>query len=257
MTRIIGIANQKGGVGKTTTAINLSSALAHFKRRILLIDLDPQSDATRGLGFDASLLNRSVYDVLASSYDINKVIKRTALKYLDLIPSSLKLVSLDSILTDKVEDKTTLLREALKNLKKEYDYVIIDCPPSLGILNHNSMVASHSILIPVQCEYFALEAVATTLAAISKVQRSANSKLEIEGFLLTMYDSRTRLGTEITTQIRGLFKENTFLATIPRNISIPESSSKGLPVTLYRPSSAGSLAYFSLAREVMDKEHSH
>ncbi len=254
MTKIIGIANQKGGVGKTTTAITLSSALAHFKRRILLIDLDPQSDATRGLGFDSTLLSRSIYDVLANGYDINKVIKRTALKYLDLLPSSLKLASLDSTLSDKVEDKTLVLRESLKNLKKEYDYIVIDCPPSLGILNLNSMAASDGILIPVQCEYFALEAVATTLAAISKVQRTSNPKLGIEGFLLTMYDSRTRLGTEITTQIRALFKENTFLATIPRNISIPESSSKGLPVTLYRPSSAGSLAYFSLAREVMDKE---
>ncbi|MDD4154267.1 MAG: ParA family protein [Bacilli bacterium] len=254
MTRIIGIANQKGGVGKTTTAINLSSALAHFKRRVLLIDLDPQGDATRGLGLDPSLLTRSIYDVLANNYDINKTAKRTSLKYLDIVASSLKLASLDAFLTDKVEDKTLLLREQLKNLKKEYDYIVIDCPPSLGILNLNSMVASDGILIPVQCEYFAMEAVATTLAAISKVQRSSNPKLGVEGFLLTMYDPRTRLGTELTTQIRGLFKENTFLTTIPRNISIPESSSKGVPVTLFRPSSSGSLAYFSLAREVMDKD---
>lgn len=254
MTRIIGIANQKGGVGKTTTAINLSSALAHFKRRVLLIDLDPQGDATRGLGLDPSLLTRSIYDVLANNYDINKTVKRTSLKYLDIVASSLKLASLDAFLTDKVEDKTLLLRQHLKNLKKEYDYIVIDCPPSLGILNLNSMVASDGILIPVQCEYFAMEAVATTLAAISKVQRSSNPKLGVEGFLLTMYDPRTRLGTEITTQIRGLFKENTFLTTIPRNISIPESSSKGVPVTLFRPSSSGSLAYFSLAREVMDKD---
>ncbi|MFA5481348.1 MAG: ParA family protein [Bacilli bacterium] len=254
MVRIIGIANQKGGVGKTTTAINLSSALAHFKRKILLIDMDPQSDASRGLGLDPSLLTRSIYDVLASNYDINKVIKRTALKYLDIIPSSLKLASLDSFLSDKVSDKTIILRDSLVNIKKEYDYIIIDCPPSLGILNINSLVAASGILIPVQCEYFALEAVATTLAAVSRVQKANNAKLGIEGFLLTMYDSRTRLGTEITTQIRGLFKENTFLTTIPRNISIPEASSKGIPVTLYRPSSSGSLAYFSLAREVMDKE---
>jgi len=254
MARIIGIANQKGGVGKTTTAINLSSALAHFKRCVLLIDMDPQSDATRGLGIDPSLLPKSVYDVLADGYDINKTIKRTAVKYLDIVPSNLKLASLDSFLTDKVDDKTIILRQALNNLKKEYDYIIIDCPPSLGILNLNSLVAANSILIPVQCEYFALEAVATTLAAISKIQRSTSPNLGIEGFLLTMYDPRTRLGTEITTQIRGLFKENTFLTTIPRNVSIPESSAKGVPVTLFRPSSAGSLAYFSLAREVMDRE---
>ncbi|NCA96991.1 MAG: ParA family protein [Bacteroidia bacterium] len=257
MTRIIGIANQKGGVGKTTTAINLSSALAHFKRRVLLIDLDPQSDATRGLGLDPSLLSKSIYDVLATGHDINKTIKKTALKYLEIVPSTLKLASLDSVLTDKVKDKTMVLRDSLKSLKKEYDYIVIDCPPSLGILNMNSLVASDGILIPVQCEYFALEAVATTLAAISKIQRSSNPKLGIEGFLLTMYDPRTRLGTEITTQIRGLFKENTFLTTVPRNISIPESSSKGVPVTLYRPSSSGSLAYFSLAREVIDKDETH
>lgn len=257
MAKIIGIANQKGGVGKTTTALNLSSALAHFKRRVLLIDLDPQSDATRGVGLDPSLLTRSVYDVLANNYDINKTIKRTPLKYLDILPSSLKLASLDAFLTDKVLDKTTILRDTLKFVKKEYDYVIIDCPPSLGILNLNSMIASNAILIPVQCEYFAMEAVSTTLGAISKIQRSSNPKLGIEGFLLTMYDPRTRLGTEITTQIRGLFKENTFLTTIPRNISISEASAKGVPVTLFRPSSSGSLAYFSLAREVIDKEETN
>ncbi|MFA5687163.1 MAG: ParA family protein [Bacilli bacterium] len=257
MAKIIGIVNQKGGVGKTTTAINLSSALAHFRRKVLLIDLDPQSDATRGLGFDPALQPKTIYDVLVKNYDLNRVIKKTVVKHLELVPSNLKLASIDSAIEEKVVDKLSLLKETLLTLKKDYDYIIIDCPPSLGTLNYNSLVAANSVLIPVQCEYFALEAVSPTLVAISNTQKSSNPHLEIEGFLLTMYDARTRLGIEISQEIRGLFKENTFLTTIPRNISIPEASFRGVPVTIFRPSASGSLAYFSLAREVIDKEESN
>lgn len=254
MSKIIGIVNQKGGVGKTTTAINLSSALAHFRRRVLLIDLDPQGDATRGLGFDPLILPRTIYDVLVKNYDINRTIKKTVVKHLDLVPSNLKLASIDADLENKAVNKLALLKDSLTTLKKDYDYIIIDCPPSLGTLNYNSLVAAHSILIPVQCEYFALEAVSPTLVAISNTQKISNPRLEIEGFLLTMFDARTRLGIEISQEIRGLFKENTFITTIPRNISIPEASYRGLPVTIFRPNSQGSLSYFSLAREVIDKE---
>ena len=254
MAKIIAIANQKGGVGKTTTAINLSSSLAHFNRRVLLIDMDPQGNSSRGLGIDVSLLNRSIYDVLVKDADINRIIKKTAMKNLEVIPANLKLASTDVEITNRDIDPFFLLRNAIATIKKEYDYMIVDCPPSLGLLNINALVAANSVLIPVQCEYFAMEAVAQILASISKIQSAYNDGLGIEGFLLTMYDSRTRLGTEISTQIRGLFKENTFLTQIPRNISLSEASARGLPITLYRPASSGSMAYLSLAKEVMDHE---
>jgi chromosome partitioning protein len=254
MSRIIAIANQKGGVGKTTTAISLSSSLAHFDRKVLLIDMDPQGNSSRGVGTDISVLNKTIYDVFLKDHDINRIIKKTPMKNLELIPSNLKLAQTEAEAVHRVEKPYFLLKKALGELKKQYDYMIVDCPPSLGLLSINALVAANTILIPVQCEYFAMEAVAQILASIAKVQTSYNPDLAIEGFLLTMYDSRTRLGTEISTQVRGLFKENTFLTQIPRNISLPEASARGIPITLYRPTSSGSLAYLSLAKEVIDHE---
>ncbi len=254
MAKIISVANQKGGVGKTTTAINLSAALAHFERRVLLIDMDPQGNSSRGLGIDITLIDKCLYDVLIGKSDINDVIQQTMFKTLDILPSKLILASFDFEISEKFDQPFLLLKKALSALKKEYDYIIIDCPPSLGLLTVNALNAANSVLIPVQCEYFAMEAVSQILSSVSRIQSTYNPDLGIEGFLLTMYDAKTRLDNEVASQVRELFKENTFLTQIPRNISVPESNAKGIPVTIYRPSSSGALAYFSLAKEVIDHE---
>ena len=251
--KIIAIANQKGGVGKTTTAINLSSALTTFGRKILLIDMDPQGNSSRGVGVDGQLSARTIYDVLVGFVPIDKVIKKTNCKDLYVIPSNINLSFVEPNLISS-KNPYFLLRNELEKLTKVFDYIIIDCPPSLGMLNINALVACDSVLIPVQCEYFAMEGVAQILASVNKIKNLYNPKLTIEGFLFTMFDPKTRLSMEVTTQIRKLFKENTFLTSIPRNISIPESNAKGIPVTIYRPTSQGSLAYLSLAKEVIENE---
>ena len=252
--KIIAIANQKGGVGKTTTAINLGAGLEILKRKVLLIDLDPQGNSSRGLGVDISLISKNIFDALILDVDINKVIRKTMMKNLDLIPANLTLSNLESEINLKSLSPFTVLKETIKHIKKDYDYILIDCPPSLGILCLNALTAADSVIIPVQCEYFAMEGLAQILGTISKVQENYNKALSIEGFLLTMFEQRSRLGIEVAQQVRGLFLENTFAVQIPRNISLSEATARGIPALLYRPTSAGSLSYIQLSKEVIDNE---
>ena len=254
MPRIIAITNQKGGVGKSATAINLSASLARFNRSVLLIDMDPQGNSSKGYGIDVSLTATSIFDVLKKDVDVNEAIQPTVMPGNDIIPSKLALASIDSI-TEKARSPLTLLKRAIKNIKKNYDYIIIDCPPSSSFLTENCLVAANSILIPIQCEPFALDATTQILSKLVNIQRDLNPDLEIEGFLLTMYDSKINLCKEIVDEVKKLFKENTFATPIPRTVSIPESNLRGLPVCLFRPTSAATLSFFSLAREIIDKEN--
>lgn len=248
--KIISIANHKGGVGKTNTAINLAAGLAHFSRKVLLVDMDPQGNTSRGYGIDTSLVDKSIMEVLTGECKIKECIQPTVVKNLDIIPSKLIISSLE----DTPEKKFFLLKKSLSRLENLYDYVIIDCPPSLGVLTYNSLIASNSIIIPVQCQYFALNAVTQILANVATVKNKYNSDLYIEGVLLTMYDPTSELDNEISSEIRRIFKEKTYATRIPRTNSIPESNIRGIPVTMWRPSGKASTAYLSLAKEVIDME---
>lgn len=248
MPRIIAIANQKGGVGKTTTSINLSASLAALKRRVLLIDIDPQGNATMGSGITKTSLTNSIMQVLLNRTDIKEVITTTKVGY-DLLPANAELIAAEIQLL-KQEQREYNLQQALNGIRDQYDFILIDCPPALGILTINALVAAHSILIPMQCEYYALEGLTGLLSTLERLKRAANTKLEVEGLLRTMYDGRNRLTQEVSEQLLHHFPGKVYATVIPRNVRLAEAPSHGLPALLYDNTSQGAMAYLALAAEI-------
>ncbi len=251
MPRVITVANQKGGVGKTTTAVNLAASLAASERRSLLIDVDPQGNAGSALGIARDGAEGSVYDVLLDGRPLSEVVRRTELKFLDLVPASRHLVGAELELA-QLDGRERRLAEALGPLAGDYDYVLIDCPPSLGLLTLNGLVAAQGVIIPLQCEYFALEGLADVLRTIDLVRESANPGLEVDGIVLTMY-AANNLASQVESEIRQHFKKDVFKTVIPRNVRLSESPSHGKPILLYDVASKGCQSYLELAREVVKR----
>lgn len=249
MTKIIAIANQKGGVGKTSTSINLAASLAVMEKNVLLIDIDPQANTTNGLGFDSRTIDNTIYDVLISGTKMEDIIFQSNMDYLSLAPSHINLVGAEIELVN-MSQREKILKNALQSIKSNFDYIIIDCPPSLGLLTLNSLTAADSILIPVQCEYYALEGLGQLLNTVSIVRHQLNPELEIEGVLLTMYDPRLRLSNEVVEEVKSHFGNKVFKSIISRNVRISEAPSHGKPVLLYDALCKGSINYMSLAKEI-------
>jgi len=248
--QIIAIANQKGGVGKTTTAVNLSAWLAILGSKVMLIDIDPQGNATSGIGVDKDTLEYSIYDLILGNSEIKDVKKKDILEKLDLIPSSIELAGAEIEMVG-IKDREFLLKNILKKEINEYDYIIIDCPPSLGLLTINALVAANSIIVPLQCEYYALEGLGQLMNTIKLVQQSLNKDLIIKGVVLTMFDGRTNLSIQVVDEVKKFFKDKVYRSIIPRNVRLSEAPSHGKPVMLYDKRSRGSELYRELACEVM------
>lgn len=247
MGKIISIFNQKGGVGKTTTNINLCAFLAEMGKRVLTIDIDPQGNTTSGLGIDKNSLEYSIYDVIMG-LNPDQAIIHTAIDNLDIIPSSMELAGAEIELTLK-ENRESVLKESIFHLKDKYDYIFIDCPPSLGLLAINSLTASDSVIIPIQCEFYALEGVGQLMNTIQLVKKNLNHKLEIQGVVMSMFDGRTNLSIEVVEEVKKYFKGKVYTTVIPRNIRLAEAPSYGLPIMLYDRSCKGAEAYSALAKE--------
>ena len=248
----ISVVNQKSGVGKTTTAINLASFLSEQDLKVLLIDLDPQANATSGIGIKKDTITQNIYHLLIDSASVSASLYPTAFDNLHVIPSSKDLAGAEIELVNIVS-RETVLKTCIQQLQLYYDYIIIDCPPSLGLLTLNALVASQKAIIPVQCEYFALEGIAGLISTLTQVKENYNPDLEILGILLTMYDKRTVINQQVVDNTRRFFKDLVFETIIPRNVRLTEAPSHGMPIMLYNPSSKGALAYYNLAKEVMNR----
>jgi len=252
MTKIITVANQKGGVGKTTTAINLSASLAASEKRTLLVDIDPQSNSTSGVGIVGA--DPSIYDVLIGTNTIDKVIQTTPIQFLDILPSNINLVGAEIEMID-LSERETILKKAFASIDNQYEYLIIDCPPSLGLLTLNALTASNSVLIPVQCEYFALEGLGQLLNTINIIKQNFNKDLSIEGVLLTMYDVRLKLSQQVAEEVKKYFGEKVFNTIIHRNVRLSEAPSHGKPIILYDAVSTGAQNYIALTHEPLSREN--
>ncbi len=252
MGRIISLANQKGGVGKTTTTINLAASLAALEKKVLVVDADPQANASSGLGIDIKTVENTVYEGLIGKCEPEKTVLNTPFENIDIIPSHINLVGAELELV-QMENREKKLRDLLYPLKENYDYVLIDCSPSLGIITVNALTAADSVMIPVQCEYFALEGLTKLLNTIKIIKSKLNTKLEIEGFVLTMYDSRLRLHNQIYEEVKHHFKELVFKTVIKRNITLSESQSFAQPALMYDAGSNGAINYLQLAKELIEK----
>jgi len=250
--KIISIANQKGGVGKTTTAINLAYSLASLGQKVLIIDIDPQANSTSGLGLDPSTCEYTIYDILLGRIQIKSAIVSKVFENLDLIPADINLVGAEIELINSIS-RETILKDHINDIRTDYDYVLLDCSPSLGLLTINSLTASDTVIIPVQCEYFALEGLGKLMNTIKIIQTRLNTNLNIEGILLTMFDTRLNLSNQVVTEIYKHFKNLVFDTIIPRNIRLSESPSFGIPVMLHDPLSIGSKSYLNLANEILSK----
>ena len=256
MSRIIAIANQKGGVGKTTTAINLGACLAVAEKKTLVIDMDPQGNATSGLGVDKEEVERSIYDVLIDGMDAGEtIIPQVHFPYLDVLPATRDLVGAEVELVNR-KNRENILRAALDGVRDTYEYVLIDCPPSLGLLTLNTLAAADSVLIPIQCEFYALEGLSQLLNTVTIVQKNLNPALQIEGVLLTMYDGRLNLSRQVADEAKEYFGSKVYRTTIPRNVRIAEAPSFGKPIVLYDVVSVGAKSYLSLAKEMIARKGS-
>ncbi len=253
MGKIISLANQKGGVGKTTTTINLAASLATLEKKVLVVDGDPQANASSGLGVDIQEVDNSLYECIIDHVDVHDAIYTTDIESLDIIPSHIDLVGAEIEMLN-LPAREKVISRMLQPIKDDYDYILIDCSPSLGLITVNALTAADSVIIPVQCEYFALEGISKLLNTIKIIKSKLNPKLEIEGFLLTMYDSRLRLANQIYDEVKRHFQELVFKTVIQRNVKLSESPSHGLPVILYDADSTGSKNHLALAKEIISKE---